>query len=492
MRKLEGHLLGSTALVAGGLVAMPAMAADPIKVGVGGYYTFYVMAGQLEGTTATNGQFLSFKSPVFWQEGEIHFIGRTKLDNGTTVGVRVELEGWNPSTTGSIPVGAAAPAGQNRQIDEAFIFAFGDWGRIEFGAHKGAGFQMAYSAPSALIQWSWPQVDTGVGWLNPIAAANNVAAFRITSAVVGNNFADVNELTYYTPRIAGLQIGATYAPKATPNLSVGGAPALGLAPGPGTNSAGICGYNDATAVANCPNQDWSWQDVFQIAANYINRFGDVSVAAYVGYLYANFYGGNASAQPGAAGGSLTLIPSFAVNVFNGANLAPWQQLSVGLQLNYAGFTLGGSFCWDNNGLGRNIYTGGDNDTRLYLVGIMYETGPWQISFGWGHAVNDNGNGSPTVSAIASGGNAATYNFTSTTPTCNYFSGNNQAPIAGSCFGGGATWGRLTASKFELGANYVLGPGVKLTGGAVFNNLSGPTNATSAQSWVLLLGMDLRF
>ncbi len=35
MKKL---LLGSTALVVGGLMAAPAMAADPIKIGVGGYY----------------------------------------------------------------------------------------------------------------------------------------------------------------------------------------------------------------------------------------------------------------------------------------------------------------------------------------------------------------------------------------------------------------------------------------------------------------------
>ncbi len=36
MKKL---LLGSAALVVGGLMAAPAMAADPIKIGVGGYYT---------------------------------------------------------------------------------------------------------------------------------------------------------------------------------------------------------------------------------------------------------------------------------------------------------------------------------------------------------------------------------------------------------------------------------------------------------------------
>ena len=49
MKKL---LLGSTALVAGGLLAAPAMAADPIKIGVGGYYQFYAIAGGIESEEA--------------------------------------------------------------------------------------------------------------------------------------------------------------------------------------------------------------------------------------------------------------------------------------------------------------------------------------------------------------------------------------------------------------------------------------------------------
>ena len=91
MKKL---LLGSTALVVGGLMAAPAMAADPIKIGVGGYYTFYAIAGGIQSTYATNGTWAQYKGINFQQEGEIHFSGQTKLDNGTSVGVFVELEGW--------------------------------------------------------------------------------------------------------------------------------------------------------------------------------------------------------------------------------------------------------------------------------------------------------------------------------------------------------------------------------------------------------------
>ena len=107
MKKL---LLGSTALVVGGLMAAPAMAADPIKMGVGGYYTFYGAAGNIDPTYAMNGSVTNYKGLEFIQEGEIHFIGQTKLDNGTSVGLTVELEAWNPSSSTA-----------NAQIDEAFL-----------------------------------------------------------------------------------------------------------------------------------------------------------------------------------------------------------------------------------------------------------------------------------------------------------------------------------------------------------------------------------
>ena len=93
MKKL---LLGSTALVVGGVMAAPAMAADPIKMGIGGYYTFYALAGNIQTSYAFDGSFTSYKGLAFTQEGEIHFVGQTKLDNGTSVGLTVELEAWNP------------------------------------------------------------------------------------------------------------------------------------------------------------------------------------------------------------------------------------------------------------------------------------------------------------------------------------------------------------------------------------------------------------
>ena len=65
-RMMKKLLLGSTALVAGGLMAAPAMAADPIKIGLGGYYQFFVNAGAIESVYALNGNSMNPLKP-YWE-----------------------------------------------------------------------------------------------------------------------------------------------------------------------------------------------------------------------------------------------------------------------------------------------------------------------------------------------------------------------------------------------------------------------------------------
>ena len=458
MKKL---LLGSTALVVGGLMAAPAMAADPIKIGVGGYYTFYAGAGSIGSTFAGNGTVTTYKGLDFFQEGEIHFIGQSKLDNGTTVGLRVELEGWNPSS-----------ATANAQIDEAFLFAFGDWGRVEFGAKDSAAYIMQYVVPSALIGFGF--FNPNHAYLNNSVAANNKAVHGSASTTIENNFQDVNRINYYTPRFAGLQLGIGYAPKlnvAAPGGQVANGTAL---------AGAICGYANAANQTSCPSADYSYQDVLSLGANYLNKFGDVSLALSAGYSNATFVPGFASA--GAAGSAA----ASAANQVTGANMTNWKAFVVGANVSFAGFTLGGVYGWDNNGLGANYFTNVDNDTRYYGVGLMYETGPWQVSAGWAGFRNTNGNGSSTVATIAAGTNAQTLNTAAAT---------GVPGTSSTAFGGGTNslaFGTETMDKYEVGANYALGPGIKLTGGFTYFQVGGPSNAVSGDSWVVLLGMDLRF
>jgi hypothetical protein len=285
---------------------------------------------------------------------------------------------------------------------------------------------------------------------------------------------DVNRINYFTPRFQGLQIGVGYAPKLN-----NAAQTTYINTGP-TGVAGICGYNNATNINNCPTADYAWQDLFDVGANYLNKFGDFTVALYGAFAYASFIPGY---TPGIGVGNLAT----SANMLTGANLTSWKQWVVGAQFGYAGFTIGGAAGYDNNGLGANYFTGVDNDTRFYTAGIMYETGPWQMSFMWAGFYNTNGNGSAGVTAIASGTQAQTFNIAS----CGGVPGQNST-----CFNGNPAtalaFGTETVNKWEVGANYALGPGIKVTGGAMLYTASGPTNAVSGNSWVILLGMDLRF
>jgi hypothetical protein len=458
--------LGSTALVVGGLMAAPAMAADPIKVGVGGYYTFYAVANGTSSSYATNGTVTSYKGLFFMQEGEVHFVGQTKLDNGTSVGVNIELEAWNPNAGGVGSVGT---------IDEAFLFAFGDWGRVEFGSRDAASYRMYYGAPSALIGFGAIQHNHIVG--NALSFGSNKAAFHSTTSTNTAAWQDTQRINYFTPRFQGLQIGVGYTPKINTPAAGGYFGTTGLASGPGAAGASACGFSGAVNISACTNNDYAWQNGFDIGANYLNKFGDVTVAAYGSFAFAAFNPGY-SAFPTAS------------SQITGSNLSSWTMWTAGLQFGYKGITLGGSIGYDNQGMGSNYYTGTDNATRYASAGIMYETGPWQMSFQWQGATNSNGNGSNTVQSIASGTNTATFNGSGgAAGTFTGTPGINSTVFSGSY---ALAFGAETANKFELGANYALGPGVKLTGGGILNNQSGPSNAVTGNTWAILLGMDVRF
>src|SRR4030095_2287266 len=104
-------LLGSTALFVAGLMANTAMAADGIKLGVGGFFREAYMVtfdddseGELGNERNTDG---------FFNDAEIHFTGSTVLDNGLEVGARVELEGEDDDSD---------------QIDEAWVYFSGGFG----------------------------------------------------------------------------------------------------------------------------------------------------------------------------------------------------------------------------------------------------------------------------------------------------------------------------------------------------------------------------
>ncbi len=393
-------LLGTTALIAGGLAAVPAMAADPIKVGVGGYMQQYFNAGHFGGI-GTGATAVDFRTPNYKYEGEIWFIGQTKLDNGTTVGVRVELEAWTQST--------ANPD----VVDEEYIFAFGDWGRIDFGGKDVASYVMFYGAPNALPGYGATQFNFAAGSATG-AGANG--ASHATAWSAGVLAVDSNKLTYYTPRFFGLQFGVSY----TPFFAGGGT-------GGFTSAPATCGYLGGAGNNHfCPNAQNAYVNGVSLSVNYVNKFGDLGVAVSFGWDHAAYDRG----------------------IVNNGFQADYNALAGGAQISYAGFTVGGSFGWDNNGL----ISG--NENLFWSAGVMYETGPWAVSF-------------------------------------TYFGGTRRESVAALSGTGGAA-GTDQMHLFMVGGTYAIGPGIKLAAGFYYEAASGQTQSERADSWQFLLGTELRF
>jgi outer membrane protein OmpU len=203
---MKKFLLGTTAIVAAGMIvsAPSAIAAEKIKLSIGGYmeqWFGFVSNDDGEGNDNVSAR-QDFSGFDVKSDAEIHFKGSTKLDNGITVGVNVQLEGnSNPGD----------------QIDESYIIVKGAFGEINIGSENSAMYKMNY-APS----------EFGIGinsgdqtqWLSTVADASgdSISEGGYFRAPFGSTYIepvranDSEKITYYTPRIEGFQLGLSYSP----------------------------------------------------------------------------------------------------------------------------------------------------------------------------------------------------------------------------------------------------------------------------------------
>ena len=232
-------LLGSTAIVAAGMIASvpSANAASKMKLSVGGYMEQWV--GFTSGDDGAGQDYSGFSTV---SDGEIHFKGKTKLDNGITVGVNVQLE--------------AQQGGD--QIDEQYMTVSGAFGQIIIGDENSAMYKMHY-APS----------DFGIGtnsgdvtsWNKPVSDAegDSIAMGGHYRAPFGATYIepdainDAAKISYFTPRVSGFQLGVSYAPDAAQD----------------NNSQ--------------PNRDAVNSDYIMVGANFVQKMGGMSVGISGGY-----------------------------------------------------------------------------------------------------------------------------------------------------------------------------------------------------------------
>lgn len=322
---MKKTLLGTTALVAVGLLAGPALASDPLKVTVGGNVVtgFYVIDADDVG-------------PVSFQDTKVAVVARNidikaegTLDNGLVAGVDAKLQlnnDWN--TAGNTANSANSSYASFRQL---FAYLEGGFGRFEIGGTDGAAYKMHYTSP-----WFVPGngVDSPNILNNPVLTSVPFLRQSTFSLLA----TDANKVSYFTPRLAGFQLGLSFTPEDTTKNP--------------TNN-GLVVLPD-TGVTN----------VFEAALNYAGTFGGVDLGLDGFYTTAD------------AG---SLFP----------NSDP-QEYGFGANVGYAGFTLGGAYYKSKDVLGSFTVTPGaaDNEQRVWTAGLKYATGPWTVGVAYLNADAD--------------------------------------------------------------------------------------------------------
>lgn len=319
-------LYGTTALVAAGV--MGAGSADAkISLGIGGYMNTFFSVASIDESPTTSAD---YNPTGVFSDGEVIFRGEYKHDNGITFGANVQLEMFGDFNSG----------GDN--IDEKYAFVDGDFGRIVAGSENSAAYIMHYAAPNIglPINSGWITVfipvPSGIGGLYRSPGSSTYLDW--------NN--DENVITYYTPRFWGFQVGVTYAPSVT-------------------------GNGDGKNFPVEADTETEYNNGFAIGMNYVEDFNGFGVAISGGYRYATVDDTRGDPPAGTAADD-------------------YQAVSAGINLSYAGFTLGGSYANELEGkqacataaCGGGIST--SSEGFAWDVGVSYESGPWAFGVAYLH------------------------------------------------------------------------------------------------------------
>jgi len=345
-------LLATTALVS--LVAASAHADAP-TVSVGGSFDFQAGFTDQKSdyrtpdvSTGDNGLAGNSRDAKFSNDTRINIKAQGKADNGLTYGAVVDLLADISNSNDN--------AGAN--ADRTYLFVESGYGRVEAGGNVGPARTLKVDASTFAratggIAGDWYRYvnltqasTTGVNNPNPYAnyiitpdlpldgtAAQDGAASGLEDASAAT------KITYYTPKVSGLQGGVSYIPDS--------------------------GNRGTAAAFSGSHDERQFRDVFDFGVKYDNQFNQFGVAA------------SATSQLGTA------------EVSSEGDLRSY---ALGLDVTYAGFTFGGS--WGDLGksgldkLGTTatlnsgataVVTGNDSTQSYWTLGGAYVQGPVGVS-----------------------------------------------------------------------------------------------------------------
>jgi len=318
---MKKSLLATTALAALGAVAVASPASAKFEVSVGGFMEQWFGYSDNANSAVPEADVLEQHSDT-----EIHFKATQTLDNGLTVGAMVEMEG----ETGT--------------IDEQYMTLDGSFGRIIMGSENTAGYLMHYATKSNGIG-----VEEGDGAGAWIAGASGGLSRSNLHVAVSS---DDNSITYFSPRINGIQIGASYIPETNDNdartpAGTNAARAAALA----TDGSGI------TVPARGSNQsrtnDGFRDNAFSLGVNYMGEFDAMSVKISAGYT-------DGGTDANAAGSEMSATGA--------------------IQIGFGGFTA--AFAYGEHDRDNAVGSSGAQNVNTFGASISYNAGPAGVSLAY--------------------------------------------------------------------------------------------------------------
>jgi predicted porin len=180
-------LLGTSALLGAGLVASPAFAADGIKLELGGFFQTAVLGNWDDHQSGDAGN-KRYNDGVF-SDAEVYFKGKTTLDNGLTVGARIELEGEQSGD----------------QIDAAYVYFQGGFGEVRIGSQNSA-------LANACVTPVGGTANFGAFSQDQVPSNIFRAGMLSSHAVCGSLVDKSQKIVYITPNFGGFQLNLSWTP----------------------------------------------------------------------------------------------------------------------------------------------------------------------------------------------------------------------------------------------------------------------------------------
>lgn len=228
-------LLGTTALVAAGLVASPALAQLELEIDA----EFYWEIGFKDDDVDTDDSF------DMQNEGEMQFTFSGVADNGLFYGFQFDLD--DIATDDGV------------EVDETFLFVQGNFGRIEVGDNDGAHGNLRFFIPAVGVEG----IDGGYGdYLSGLG-----------QVLQSDNAIDTSDSTKVTYQTTGIDLGGFV-------FGVSYAPDVALESG----QFGVDLGNDVDVDRDSPGDD-TFQNGVEVGARWTGSFGDFDVGVGGGYTF---------------------------------------------------------------------------------------------------------------------------------------------------------------------------------------------------------------